>query len=185
MVSLEYIAGIMDGEGTFQCGIGIDPNTIRLRPRAQISFKQSEKEWLLLNDIQKELNLGGVYKVNDGKENALIFWTSKNLHDTITFCETIQPFLHLKQDRCKTLLKISNFIKERRFGNECKKTIDIFSKQETHQIVKESINMNKGRQSDKHRLKTGRTYDYYLTVIDNLYLGSQCNDKPMESLFTR
>ena len=175
MLSPEYIAGILDGEGSFSCQIKYNNmNTLRqISPRIMIGFKQSEKETSLINTIQKELGVGKIYISNDGKENGIVRWMTITPEDVISMCEKVLPYLQLKQDQCRSVLDIAKIIRDRRdrrYINGYKtKLSDIYTKEELTMIIKSATTMNASRQVNKYRNTLGRNTDYYLEMLDRMY----------------
>ena len=175
-LSIPYIAGLIDGDGSFQLQVKFrdrKKKTFQINPRVQIGFKHLQKEEKLLYQVQKYFNAGKIYVSNKGKENAIIrFWTT-NLDDTIKVCELVIPFLHLKKEQAKKLLSVCNLMKSKRKKRYCKglatSSFDIYSKTEILKIVKIATTMNAGMQTNRFRKAKGRDTQYYVNKIKQIY----------------
>jgi len=177
MMTDEYIAGIVDGEGSFTLQISErkwkDGRTgIGLNPRVQIGFKYNTNEEVVLKEIQKRLRGGKIYFVNNGKSNAaIVFWTT-NVADTIRFCEMLIPHLLIKKRQAKMLLESCKLIKtkiEGRAGTFLQKGTKFYSKDDYYKLVEISTTMNEGLQIQRWRNAKGRNKDYYLDIVDRMY----------------
>ena len=105
MISLEYLAGFFDGEGTFYIGKQFK-NGIEY-PKAQVMLSQSGNDGLaLLTEIQTAFK-GSIYEhLKAGEHKATksaykLYWNKK---DAIPLCRALIPHLILKQEAAKQVL---------------------------------------------------------------------------------
>lgn len=176
-LSIPYIAGLIDGDGSFQLQIKFRDRknkTFQINPRVQIGFKYLLKEEKLLYQIQKYFNAGKIYISNkDDKEKAVIrFWTT-NLADTIKVCEEIIPYLVLKKEQAKKLLSVCKLMRSKKSKRYCKglttTSFDIYSKDEMLKIVDIATTMNVGMQTNRFRKARGRDTQYYINQLRQIY----------------
>ncbi len=104
-LSPEYVAGFFDGEGTFFLGKQVKNG--KTYPKAQILLSQSGERGLnLLLGIQERYG-GAIYEhLKAGQHKATksaykLYW---NKQEGITLCQTLIPFLILKQEEAKQVL---------------------------------------------------------------------------------
>ncbi|MGA2912548.1 MAG: LAGLIDADG family homing endonuclease [Methanoregula sp.] len=177
MIKEEYIAGIVDGEGSFTLQISErkwkDGRTgIGLNPRVQIGFKHSANEEEVLKKIQEHLGGGKIYISNKDKPNAMmVLWTT-NTADTIRYCEMLLPHLIIKKRQAGMLLEACKLIRtrtEERAGKFLGKGTKIYSEQDYQKLVEISTTMNEGRQIERWRNAKGRNKDYYLDLVRRMF----------------
>ena len=176
MVTMEYIAGILDGEGSFGCQLKFSESPPRLRqitPRVMVGFKQSEKEVALIDLIQRTFGVGKTYVVNDGKENGLIRWQTSTTDSTLSVCKKVLPYLQLKDEQCKKIITIAELILSKKglryFKGPRTERKDVYTKEELKGIAVMATTMNSGRQVTKYRDSIGRNTEHYLNLIDRMY----------------
>jgi hypothetical protein len=188
MLELAYVAGILDGEGSFQIQLNHNRKIVKnlaITPRIIIGFKKDKEESALLCEFQKQFG-GKIYISNDGTEKAMVRWMTTKLDETVNVAATVLPLLHLKKSQCEKLLIVARVMQghqDRRYiKGPTTSLIDIYSKDELQMIVKTATTMNAGRQNTKYRDTKGRNTDYYLELVDKMY--GQCNDttRIMETL---
>lgn len=105
MISVEYLAGFFDGEGTFYIGKQVSRG--KEYPHATIMLSQSgEDGFHLLTQIQKEYG-GSIYEhLKAGQHKATksaykLYW---NRAEGIVLCERLIPHLILKKQSAQTVL---------------------------------------------------------------------------------
>lgn len=173
-ISTSYIAGLIDGDGSFQLQVAIRENgSFIINSRVMIGMKHLEKEEKLLRQIHKFFNAGKIYISNKEKENAIIkFWTT-NVDDTVKVCKMVEPFLQLKKRQCHQLLWACNLVQSKKDKRYCKgyltKSKDIYSKAEMLKIVKIATTMNDGMQANRFRNSKGRDTQFYINEINKIY----------------
>lgn len=101
-LSLEYIAGYMDGEGTFSMVKHTDKNDGYLRFNTKISVGSTYKP--ILEQIQNILG-GHLYerKQTVNKKFYSLEWGKRS--DVITVCEFLIPYLYEKKKQAEILLE--------------------------------------------------------------------------------
>lgn len=97
-MTVEYLAGIIDGEGTFQLQIRFRglAGRFQINPRVQFGFKDLPEEAQLVSDIQKFLDAGRIYRTR-----GLV-------------SELLLPHLKLKRTQCSKLLHIAKLVKSKK-----------------------------------------------------------------------
>ena len=109
-ISIEYLAGFMDGEGCFALGTQIKKSNGKEYPNAKILLSQSGPEGLrLLERIQYEYG-GRIYhhlKVGEHKATKDAYKLYWNKQDGLEFCRKIIPHLILKKEQAQKVLEIS------------------------------------------------------------------------------
>lgn len=105
MITLEYLAGFFDGEGTFY--IGKQVKNGKEYPHATIMLSQSGDEGFhLLTQIQADYG-GSIYEhLKAGQHKATksaykLYW---NKEEGIVLCELLIPYLILKKQSAQTVL---------------------------------------------------------------------------------
>ena len=190
MKSLDYIAGMFDGEGTFNCQLSSwqrepkkqpkrKPRTVmktllHFGARAQIGFKQAPAEQKFVIELKERFG-GKNYISNDGKENGIVSWATVTNDQCVLFCETMLPLLDFKKEQCEKLLSIARLVKSKKEDRYKKgyltRTTDIYTKEEFQMVIKIATTMNAGRQSNRFRNALGRNTEYYLKLVDKMYGG--------------
>ncbi len=169
-MTAEYLAGLLDGEGTFQLQIQFRKTSGRfqINARVQIGFKHLPEEEILIKKIQKHFQAGGIYFTS-----GIVRFSTTNVDDTIKVCKFVYPYLQLKKEQCKKLLWVAELVKSKkslRYIKGFKTTsFDIYSKEEMIKIVTISTTMNEGKQSGKYRNSRGRDTKYYIDKINEIY----------------
>lgn len=174
-ISRHYLAGLIDGEGTFQLQVRFRNinGRFQINPRLQIGFKNLPSEVNLVRDIQKFLSAGKIYTSNKGKEKSIIRFCTTNVDNTIRACKLLLPYLRLKRHQCMKLLEVAELIKSKKTSRYIKgyktTSFDIYTKEEMIKIVNIATTMNASRQVEKYRYSKGRNTRYYLGKINEIY----------------
>ena len=174
-LSILYIAGLIDGDGSFQLQIKFRDKVGRfqINPRVQIGFKHLKKQERLLRKVQKFFDAGKTYISNKGKENAIIRWMTTNVDDTIKVCELVIPYLEIKGEQAKKLSWVCKLMKSKKGKRYCKgittTSFDIYSKIEMLKIAKIATTMNAGMQTNRFRKAKGRDTQYYINQLNQIY----------------
>jgi len=172
-----YLAGVIDGEGTFTLQINLRKSSsgkenIRINPRVGIGLRYKEKEYKLLEAIKEKLKVGTIYLSNKGKETAKCMYMTTNVEDCITIAEYVLPYLYLKEKQAIRFIKICKMIKAgklRRKGINMYGGEKIYSKEEMIEMITVATTLNEGTQMTRFRESTGRNTQYYLNIIEKLY----------------
>lgn len=179
MKSPEYIAGIIDGEGSLMLQLSEKQHKdgtvgLHFNPRVSICFKHKEREEKLLYDIQKTINGGRIYISNIGTDKAIVSFYTTRIFDTLKLCELVKPYLCLKEKQADMLIEACKLIQERHRGygmTSGVKGIRTFSKEDYQKLVTIATTMNAGLQSTRWRETKGRNTEYYLKLVDKMYGG--------------
>ena len=170
----EYLAGIIDGEGTFQLQVRFRKivGRFQINPRVQFGFKNLPEEAQLVFDIQRFLKAGKIYQTA-----GIIRFTTTNVNDTIKVCKLLLPYLRIKKEQCRKLLSIAELIKSkknRRYIKGFKTTsFDIYTKNEMLKVVTIATTMNASKQTEKYRNTLSRDTKYYIEKIEEIYHQSE------------
>lgn len=101
---LTWLAGLIDGEGSFVISFGIRTPSIGRTPSVVIQFKAviglRSDDRFILEEIKDRLNMGKLYLVKNGEG---VHWTTTKNDETVAFCNLIEPHLRLKQVHCRKL----------------------------------------------------------------------------------
>ena len=173
-LSIPYIAGLIDGDGSFQLQVAIRKNgSFIINSRATIGMKHLPKEEKLLRQIQKYFNAGKIYVSNRGKENAVIRWMTTNVNETTKICKAVKPYLRIKEKQCQQLLWACELVESKKQKRYCKgyltRSKDIYSKAEMLKIAKIATTMNAGMQTNRFRKVKGRDTQYYVDQLNEIY----------------
>jgi hypothetical protein len=176
MVTPEYVAGLVDGEGSFTLQIHETKwkdgrHGIGLNSRVQIGFSHRPKEEEVLKKVQKLLGGGKIYISNKGTDKAMIVLWTTNYDDTIKFCEMLIPHLIIKKRQAKMLLEAAKLIKKRHESRDTfmTKGTQIYSKADYTKLIEISTTMNQTTQVQRWRNAKGRNKDFYLAMLDTMY----------------
>lgn len=112
-MTLEYIAGFVDGEGT----IGY------YKDRGRLSIPQTHKGVLL--EIQKYLGEGKVYLVTKRQEHWKEAWVYilQDAPKVLEVLKKIEPFLIVKKEEAKNVIAILESVVEERKNATTKRTL--------------------------------------------------------------
>jgi hypothetical protein len=104
MLSLEYIAGLMDADGSIS--ISISENRYKSKSghsEPQFSFvcnlRQVPQYVYILEEIRDTLGLGNIYthKEYSKVSTRMASWQTTKHEDTLRVCELLKPYLRIKQ----------------------------------------------------------------------------------------
>lgn len=160
-----YLAGLIDGDGSFTISMTIKNPSILFTPHVRIALKENDAEHLMT--LRNEINIGKIYFSNKGKPHGICSWQTTNTIDLIKICEYVIPYLRIKRRKGESILKTAKIWlqtmpppgQNRRGGNRTKKQIT--------EMVKASLNLNPDRQTVRYREKKG--WDYWSKTINRLY----------------
>jgi len=163
----KWLAGLMDGDGCFSISIRVDKrnNTISVCPHVFIGLKGNDS-WII-DYIFKETNIGHIYYSNKGKENEICRWEVCSYNDVIKITNKLLPFLILKKKKALLFKKsIDKYFKtsvsfKKRWNGKRR------SNAELKFIIKNSLDLNKDRQSVRYRNK--KDWLWWDKKIDELY----------------
>ena len=110
-MTIEYIAGFFDGEGT----INIVKNKIR------ISIPQTNLE--VLENIKEFLTFGSIFKEKKRKEHWKDSWVlyTGNSNDTFQFLNMVYPYLIVKKEKAKEAISTYTKFLDTKKGIETEK----------------------------------------------------------------
>ncbi len=177
-ISPYYLAGLIDGDGSFQLQINVrksknsEIRSIRLNPRVAIGFRHGQEEEKVLRDILRDCGFGKVYLINKGAENAKVVFMTTNIKDCISATEFVIDHLRIKRDKAEKFLEMCLKIKEgmkRRYSGRFWEGEKIYTKGEMIEMVTVAVTLNRGRQGRRFRNTLGRDLNYYLKAIDEIY----------------
>lgn len=106
-MEIEYVAGLLDGEGSFSISRGKK----WVHPSIKISMIKTPQTVALLKEVQTFFNAGHIfhapkeYWTKHGlNAHDQISWTIQAKGEAIIVCERILPYLKLKRKDCETVL---------------------------------------------------------------------------------
>lgn len=108
-LSLEYLAGFFDGEGTFLIGTqkSRNPLNTKIYSHASIMLSQSGEDGLALLEQVQEQHGGKIYEhLKAGQHKATksaykLYWNKK---EGVELCKKLIPFLILKKNQAQIVL---------------------------------------------------------------------------------
>lgn len=175
-VFLSYVAGLVDGEGSFNIQLSVRDykgiENLRFNPRMCIGMKADAEEVKLLDSIGKAFGLN-VYHSNVGTDHHIIRIMGTNVDVNISFTNLILPYLKLKKEKAIKFLRVCELIKRgrdarykdmRNFSKE-----KVYTKEEMIEIIEIATTMNIGKQSTRFRDSQSRNKQYFLDYINKLY----------------
>jgi hypothetical protein len=106
LLTIEYLAGFFDGEGTFY--LGQQKKGSKIYPKAQVMLSQSGPDGLeLLKSVQSQYG-GRIYhhlKVGQFKATKDAYKLYWNKTEAVELIEQLAPYLILKQKSAKLVLE--------------------------------------------------------------------------------
>ena len=157
---LSWLAGLVDGDGHFSISLmkqhNGKTNRIAVTPQIGITLKEEDK-WLL-EEIQKTLERGRLYRRKSGESRPIWSWQSTNLEDSLFVATLLHPFLHLKKDKCAKFIKIveywlstsnpdGSYIMKRIAGQKLRTYSDLMK------IINVAYGLNSDRQTRRYKDK--------------------------------
>ena len=98
-LSLDYIAGLLDSDGSFSISVQNRSfaKTGRLTPQFifVVNFRQIDKYKPLLEDLIFTLNVGKIYHHSYTPNHEMLSWQTTQAEETYNFCKLILPYLHI------------------------------------------------------------------------------------------
>jgi hypothetical protein len=128
-ISIDYIAGIIDGEGSIIC--------IKSKVRVQIA----NTDMNMLYKIQRSLGFGSVSQYKERKPNwkkAGIYRTCNN-NESRKLLELLNGKLIIKQDKCEKAINIlcEYYKKLEKYNYDKEKALEMLKTQSVRQVAKE------------------------------------------------
>lgn len=112
MLSLEYIAGLFDGEGH----VSITATKRRSGTDPKLTVRLTNTFLPIIREIQHMYG-GHIYKARKVKEHYLqVYVLSLTVEESKKFLSDILPFLHIKRDQATYALKFSSTVYRRGKG---------------------------------------------------------------------
>jgi hypothetical protein len=113
-LSLEYIAGAMDCDGSFSISISENrykSTTGKATTSPQVSFvvnlRQVPQYRYMLELVQKSLQMGRLYdhKAYSSTSSAMCSWQTTGQEETLALCKLLRPYLVIKQKEADLLIE--------------------------------------------------------------------------------
>ena len=106
-LSLDYIAGLLDADGSFSISISKNRYTNKKgtsEPQFSfvVNFRQLEKADYILEAIQSRFSAGKIYKHSS---EGMLTWQTTTVQDTLRVCQEIEPYLFIKKNECQKLIE--------------------------------------------------------------------------------
>jgi hypothetical protein len=114
-LSLDYIAGLIDADGSISIGVSKTRYPTSKVPRSemsrvQISFninlRQVPQYRYILEDVKETLGLGSIYesKATSPTATTMTSWQSTKHSETMEACRVLQPYLKIKQKEANLMI---------------------------------------------------------------------------------
>jgi hypothetical protein len=112
MLSLEYIAGCIDCDGSIS--ISISENRYKNKsgnasPQFAfvINFRQVQQYKYIVEEIRDTLGVGAVYDhaASSNTSTAMSSWQTTKHEETVYVCRLLQPYLHIKQKEADLMIE--------------------------------------------------------------------------------
>lgn len=111
-LSLGYIAGAMDCDGSFSIFVSVNRYKKKGGLAAiQVSFvvnlRQVCQYRYMLEQVQESLNMGKLYdhKAYSSTSTAMSSWQTTSHQETLKFCKLIRPYLVIKQKEADLMIQ--------------------------------------------------------------------------------
>ena len=106
-ISIEYIAGLFDGEGCISCG-----RSSKAVPSVHLIVANTNYD--VLEDLQKFWNLGRAYCANlKGIHQPIFKWEVTRAADIVEVLTKLLPYLRIKQEQAVFALQLCERIRDR------------------------------------------------------------------------
>jgi hypothetical protein len=114
-LSLDYIAGLIDADGSISIGVSLARYPTSKVPRSelsrvQISFninlRQVPQYRYILEAVKETLGLGTIYdsKATSPTSTAMVSWQATRHSETMEICRILQPHLKIKQKEANLMI---------------------------------------------------------------------------------
>lgn len=127
MLSLEYIAGLIDCDGSLCISYKKRDNAWSF----VVNFRQLEKARPILEELQSTLQVGKIYYHSGGGPQKMLTWQTTNIEDTRKVCHLLRQHLRIKQTEATQMLLAISFWRSYKKG--------LMSRQEADSYIDECI----------------------------------------------
>lgn len=109
-LNLHYIAGLIDGDGSFSISISRNRYKNKLGvSEPQFSFnlnlRQIEKFRTTLEDVMETIGVGTIYQHSHAGNFKMLTWQTTKIEDTLQACKILYPYLQIKKKECEKLIE--------------------------------------------------------------------------------
>ncbi|SRR5260221_5130598 len=112
MLSLEYIAGCIDCDGSISISISENRyknKTGNASPQFAfiINFRQVQQYKYIVEEIKNTLGVGAVYDhaASSNTSTAMSSWQTTKHEETLEVCKILRPYLHIKQKEADLMIE--------------------------------------------------------------------------------
>ena len=157
MLSMEYIAGLIDSDGSISISLsrnrykrkkGTGGETIQ--PAFVVNFRQVEQYLWVVEELQETIGFGSIYL--DKKKHIgqlMVSWQTTKEEDALAFCILIEPYLRIKKEQAQHMIEALEIWKSGRLG---KKGAGYYHTEESkNEIIRISSLMNPSQQKESSR----------------------------------
>lgn len=112
-MNLDYIAGLMDADGSFNISISKNryvnkKGTSEPQFSFVCNFRQLERARDVLEEIQKVFGAGKIYNHSHAGSQKMLTWQTTSAFETLEVCNQLLPYLRVKRNDCQLLIKALN-----------------------------------------------------------------------------
>lgn len=100
MLSLEYIAGCIDCDGSISISYHVRDNT----PRFVVNFRQVEQYRFILEEMQQTLGCGKIYVHANHNGQPMLSWQTTKESESLDICRTLLGHLRIKKEQAQYML---------------------------------------------------------------------------------
>ena len=159
-----WLAGFLDADGCFTCGVTEKGNNVIVGPRIIGCQKESRRS--VLDYCVDATGVGKVYikkEINNSKQGM---WTVCKYNDILHVCNNVEQFLKLKNEQCIILKNISLLRIGIRKGLKKTEKIPI---ENTMEVVKLAMQLNIDSTLGRSYRRNGKDWEYWKNRIPEVY----------------
>lgn len=168
-ITLNFIGGLFEGEGTF--AISLVKRECKGRPWLVVSpmarIGMKEYNDVLLNQIKEFLKIGKIYYSNKGKLDGVVSWQTTNETELREFIYQIKDYLFNKKEQAEIMLKALD-VYYKKYEKIKSNKMKMRTKEDIMQIIKYSLEMNSLVSVNAKRRQNLKGIDYWEKYVDNI-----------------
>ena len=168
-VDWAWLAGFLDADGCFTCAVSDKKKSISITPRIIASQMIDRK--FVLDECVSMTGVGTVYTKKEKSAKSLTskeqcMWHVGKYDDVLYICRGVRPFLKIKQKQCDILSTIAELRLGVRVGLKTTERIPI---ENTLEVVKLAMMLNKDSSSGRSFRRNGKDWEYWKNRIVEIY----------------
>lgn len=156
MLSLEYIAGLIDSDGSIS--ISLSKNRYKRKDSVGdetvsfafiVNFRQVNQYKFILEEIQETLGIGKIYNHTNANGQPMSSWQTTKELEALEICRILLPYLRIKKDQAELMIEALTIWQSGRLG---RKGAGYYHTEESKkEVIRISNLMNPSQQKETSR----------------------------------